>query len=151
MSCIWLILDKESNIADHEVYFPIDSQVKNWSKTNSKEKFFIRVGTICCRSSHSTRSTAAVGKYWWTRSIRYQTHQNSSGKLYPLYSAPILTAITFQTAVWKLEFHREIENLWCPTLGTEKRFERSQVQVWCLKHKIWETKGHSPHTPGHKL
>ena len=41
MSCIWLILDKKSNIADHEVYFPIDSQVKNWSKTNSKEKFFI--------------------------------------------------------------------------------------------------------------
>ena len=40
MSCIWLVLDKESNIADHEVYFPIDSQVKNWSKTNSREKVF---------------------------------------------------------------------------------------------------------------
>ena len=126
MSCIWLILDRESNIAEDEVYFPIDSQV-NWHHFYFKER---RIKNQVFTFKEAGSGEILVDEVYQIS----ETFSLIRQLLYFIFtlrpSNRHIYKITWQATFWMVDIWWEIENFQTHTLGKEKGLERLRVQVY---------------------
>ena len=121
MSCIWLILDRESNIAEDEVYFPIDSQV-NWHHFYFKER---RIKNQVFTFKEAGSGEILVDEVYQIS----ETFDLIRQLLLFIFTPRPSNRPIWQATFWKVDIWWEIENFQTHTLGKEKGLERLRVQV----------------------